>query len=364
MRTASLSALLLLVLAHSTAFAQDVNDYDFQTEEGIHQVSFLQDMEFPAPAVPEFNQSEAVCCTPEGPCFSDHMHSIFGEYILFSPGNADLPYAEPVDGANAAAVPIGPVASLRPNHSSSFRAGGAFALDKCSSIAVTFTNYENSTTDNVDLVGGNGFLRSLTTHPQTVNVAADSLSVDGSYGIDFRTIDVDYRSLLSGSCNHAINASAGIRTSSLDQTATLNYLINGLTTVQTDVGFDGTGPRFGIDGEKLVGEAGFLFYGKSAANFLIGEFKGNYRQTNVFNGVEAVSGFQDTRIVNILELETGIGWESANRRFRITSGYQVAGWFNTMTTSSFIDSTRAHNFDTSDETLLFDGLVVRAEVRF
>ncbi len=100
---------------------------------------------------------------------------------------------------------------------------------------MTFTNYENSTTNNVDLAGGNGFLRSLTTHPQTVNVAADSLSADGSYGIDFRTIDVDYRSLLSGSCNHAINASAGIRNSSLDQNATLNYLINGLTTVQTDV---------------------------------------------------------------------------------------------------------------------------------
>ncbi len=101
--------LVFIGLGTSTAFAQDVNEHDFptETEEGIQQVSFLQEMEFPAPAVPEFIQSEAVCCTPEGPCFSDHMHSIFGEYILFSPGNADLPYAEQVDGANAAACQTG-----------------------------------------------------------------------------------------------------------------------------------------------------------------------------------------------------------------------------------------------------------------
>ena len=135
-------------------------------------------------------------------------------------------------------------------------------------------------------------------------------------------------------------------------------------SLHSDVRFAGTGPSFGLDGEKLLGARGFLAYGKGAANFLVGNFDGSYRQTNVFNGVEAFSGFTDTRVVSILELESGIGWKTADRRFRLSSGYQIAGWFNTMSSSSFIDSTRNHSFNKSNETLLLDELVVRAEFRF
>ncbi|MEO1994664.1 MAG: Lpg1974 family pore-forming outer membrane protein, partial [Planctomycetaceae bacterium] len=267
------------------------------------------------------------------------------------------------DGALSSAIPIGPVATIDPDHSAGFRVGGVMAIDSCSSFAATFTNFQSHTTHHASLPGGTGFLRSLTTHPNTNNVAVDSLDVSSDYDIDFRVFDLDYRAMWCGNQNHVINYVIGFRYAHLDQDFSGDYTILGATNVSTDIDFDGLGPRVGFDAAKLLGD-GFLLYTKGSANFLVGDFNADFRQTNIFAGTQAVSGIEDDRIVSILEWELGFGWESCCGGFRATAGYYVAAWFNTLTTPEFIRGVQTSDYDDMSGALSFDGLTIRTEIRF
>ncbi len=48
----------------------------------------------------------------------------------------------------------------------------------------------------------------------------------------------------------------------------------------------------------------------------------------------------------------------------LVSEHWLSGWFNTLTTGSYIDGVRASSFTDLSETLTFDGLVTRAELRY
>jgi hypothetical protein len=73
--------------------------------------------------------------------------------------------------------------------------------------------------------------------------------------------------------------------------------------------------------------------------------------------------------MTILDMELGIGWQSPCGRVRVTSGYMISSWFNSVTTDQWIRSVSRNNFvgqrdGMSYDTLMFDGLTVRAEYRF
>ena len=69
-------------------------------------------------------------------------------------------------------------------------------------------------------------------------------------------------------------------------------------------------------------------------------------------------------MVAILDAELGLGWESTCGRVRVTGGYAVSGWFNTLTTGSYIEGVQAGSYNDLGETLTFDGLVTRLELRY
>jgi len=303
------------------------------------------------------------CCDTCCPEFWEHRDGVIAEFLLISANGVDLPYAEPVDGPSAAAIPTGSVATIDPDHSAGFRIGAMMAIDSCSSFSATFTNFQSHTTHNAQLPGGSGFLRALTTHPSTTNVFTDSLESSADYDIDFRQFDLDYRSILCGNENYVINYLLGFRYAHLDQDFSGDYIILGSTNVATDIDFDGIGPRLGFEGAKLLG-SGFLLYSKASANFLVGDFNADYRQTNIFAGTQAVSGVEDDRIVSVLEWEFGMGWESCCGGFRATAGYYVAAWFNTLTTPEFIRGVQTSDYDDMSGSLSFDGLTIRTEIRF
>ncbi len=106
MRTASLSAMFSLVLAHSTDWLRNVNEYDARLRRGFNRSLSCRKWSS-CSCSSRVHSIRAVCCTPEGPCFSDHMHSIFGEYILSPPEMLISPMPNPSMVANAAAVPLG-----------------------------------------------------------------------------------------------------------------------------------------------------------------------------------------------------------------------------------------------------------------
>jgi hypothetical protein len=105
-------------------------------------------------------------------------------------------------------------------------------------------------------------------------------------------------------------------------------------------------------------------YGKGSATFAVGHFASSYNQSNQFNGNEAVTNLRQDRIVPILDFELGLAWLSPGERIRISGGYMVAAWFNSITTTGWINSVQGGNYQPGSDTITFDGLTARGEVRF
>ena len=303
---------------------------------------------------------ETTSCCPE---FWEHRTGLFGDFLYLTLRETDFAYATHVDGLLATSVPLAPSNIVDPDYQPGFRIGGSLALDSCSSIAATYWYSRSTTTDSLTLPGGTGFIRSEVTHPNTANVAADSLAARASYDTDFQMVDLTYKSLLSGGCCHAVNYSVGIRYAHLDQQFHGEYSILGATSVDSDINFDGIGLRLGIEGERLL-QRGFFVYGQAFADLLAGEFKADYIQRNAFVGVQARTGVEDDRIVPQLELELGVGWQSCGGRFRVRGGYYLGSWFNSMTAPTWIGAVRANSLSEIEERLTIDGLTLRAEYLF
>jgi len=205
-------------------------------------------------------------------------------------------------------------------------------------------------------------------HPSVVTSGATSISASSHYDLDFQLADLDYRAMLGGNRNAIVNYVVGLRYAHLAQDFNASQQIfagAGLTTAASDIDFDGFGIRFGLDGMKRRAGTGLLLYAKGHASFVGGEFKANFTQSNQFGGAAVIRNeFEDYRLVSILDAEVGVGWESAGGRLRVTGGYMISGWFDPLTTSSYIEGVQAGSFGDLSETLTFDGLVSRVEFQF
>ena len=78
----------------------------------------------------------------------------------------------------------------------------------------------------------------------------------------------------------------------------------------------------------------------------------------------ALADWQDDRIITVLDLEGGLSWTGPCRRWRASAGYLVSYWFNTLTTSEFINTVQADSYVGADDTLKFEGLTARIERRW
>ncbi len=309
-------------------------------------------------------QSTPCCCNP----LWKHRSGVFAEGLYLRPGNVDVVYAvEQTSFDPALASPTGPIGRLNVDHGNGFRIGAGWALSDCASLVATYSWLESDTFNEINATPGN-VLSLVVGHPSVVTSGAPSLAASAQYDLDFQLVDIDYRGLLWGNCNSAINYLAGMRYAHLSQDFLASQEIfsaAGLTNVASEIDFDGFGIRLGLDGMKRHADSGVLLYAKGNANFVSGEFKANYRQQNQFGGAAVIGNdFADYRVLSILETELGMGWESAGGRVRLTGGYLVQGWFNTLTTSTYIDGVRAGNYTDLAETLTFSGLVGRVELRY
>ncbi len=310
------------------------------------------------------DEDPCACCSP----LWQHRSGVFGEFLYLRPGNVDVVYAvEQTSFDPVLASPTGPVGRVGIDGGAGFRIGAGWAMNDCASLVATYTWLESDTEDTIRATAGN-VLDLTVGHPSVFTSGATSLSAFSTYDIDFQLIDLDYRALLWGTCNSAVNYTVGLRYGHLNQAFLAQQEIfsaAGLTTVATEIDFDGAGIRFGLDGMKRHAETGVLLYAKGYANFLGGEFKANFEQTNQFGGAAVIAnGWEDYRVVTILDAELGLGWESASGRVRVTGGYAVSGWFNTLTTGSYIQGVQTRSYNDLGETLTFDGFVTRLELRY
>jgi hypothetical protein len=300
-----------------------------------------------------------------------HRTSIFGEFLFMRVRDAEVAYALPIDGPVAPVlgneVPVGAVAVVDPSYDIGFRAGGNIALSPGASIRGQYTWFRSEDTDSVT-VDAPTVLRSLVSHPLGANAATDTLDASATLDVDLDQIDLDFRSLWLGcecpSCAYALSATVGATAVRLDHDFGSAYETIGVTTVDTDVEFEGIGMRFGLEGERIFPASGVFVYGTGITSFIFGEFDASYAQVNSFNGVEAMTSWNAGRIVPALELEAGAGWLGVNRHLRLSAGYRVVTFFNMVKTDQWIRAVQNHDFTNMDGTLTFDGLVARAEWLF
>jgi len=236
-------------------------------------------------ALPPQQQQGAFCPPEVSLPWWTHCSGIYADWLFLTARQQDLDYATPVDGTTNTAVPVGQTAMLSPGYRSGYRIGGNLAIDDCSSFVFAWTSFQSNVSDGVVLPGGdplpNAFLRSEVVHPNTVNVASDSLSADGNYGIDFESVDAAYSRTLVGNCDYRLNGSAGFRYGGLNQDLTVHQQIQGAVDVTGDIDFAGYGPRFGLDFERCNCH-GLLFYNRGALSLLAGRFDSQYRQSSIF----------------------------------------------------------------------------------
>jgi hypothetical protein len=311
----------------------------------------------------------APCCPPAWA----HRCGVFGEYLLLRPRDAEVSYGVPINGPivrpPADPVQVGPVAIVDPDYSTGFRVGGSFAFDWCSSVVLTYSHFESNTEHSITTDPTEAVIRPLVMHPSMFEANTDALAAQAGLGIDFDTLDADYRSVLWLNHCSVMNWFVGARYAHLQQDfASLFTLTGENEEVITDVGFDGGGIRFGLDGERHHC-CGFLLYGRGSISVVAGEFSATYFQADNFDREIVDTAWKAGRVVPIMDLELGAGWQSPCGHFRLTAGYNVAYWFNTVTTDQWIKSVQENDFvgqpdGMSYDTITFDGLTARAEYRF
>jgi len=245
--------------------------------------------------------------------------------------------------------------------------GATQALSDCSSLQVSYTWFQDDTQSTIAATAPNVLILQPALS-NIANVGSTGIVDSATYNIRFQQVDIDYRGLLYGTCNSAVNYFGGLRYANLKQDfhAEENTGVPaGLSAVNSNITFDGFGIGFGLDGMRRSAYSGLLVYGRTSASFVSGEFKANYTETTqLVVGSVGANNLVDYRVVTILQTELGTGWRSRCGRAQVTAGYQFAGWFNTLTTGSYISGVQNRQFNNLNETITFDGFVTRFQWQF
>jgi hypothetical protein len=300
-----------------------------------------------------------------------HRSGVFGELMLLRARGVEVAYAVPINGAivppPVSPIQLGATAVADPDYSAGFRVGGAHALDDCSSVSLAWTRFQSSSTDTVT-ADAPLVLHSLVFHPGTANAGADFLDASAYSDVKFDLIDADYRAVWGAGDTWVVNYLFGARYANLKQDFTGIYSGTGTTdTLVSNMNFEGGGMRVGLDATKYAGNSGFLVYGKSSASFIAGELRGRYTQSSDVDPIIVDTTWRAGRVVSILDLELGAGWQSCDGRWRINGGYMVAGWFNALPQNQWIQAVQTNNFaGLSDTTnaITFDGFTLRLDYRW
>ena len=295
-----------------------------------------------------------------------HRSGFFGEFLYLRARDAEVAFAEEVDGPAAPPVPgiqVGRIATVDPDFEPAFRVGFSKCLDTESSIVASYMHFRSGTADAISRTGTDVIL-SLISSNDVANAAFNWLDAAATYDIDFDLVDLDYLWIYRSGDNYVVNLLLGARYGRLDQNLRTLFSGAGSRNINTDVDFDGAGFRLGANFERYAQCSGWMVYGRSAASFMAGEFRGDYFQGSGFDPVEVDTSWKAGRIVTVLDLELGFGWENQCGSLRFTAGYLISAWLNTVQTDEFIDAVKFSHLQDISSTMTFDGVTVRGEYRF
>ena len=292
----------------------------------------------------------------------------FGEFLYLNPRNAEINFASQIDGpVDPAQTPTynGNVGTVDPDYSSGARFGVGMHWDNTSTLMLTGTKYENSTSNSLLNNGVGNSLFPTTMHPTTLAANSTVLQAAAQYSVDFDLVDADFRAIWLCGKNYQVNYLIGARYTRFDEDFAAQYDINNTTNVLSKVSFDGGGIRFGLDAERFrCGTSGLSLYSKAAANFLAGQARGSFYQEDNGGTVRVTSNWEAGRVMTQLDAEVGMGWTSPCENWKLSAGYMFSGWFNTVQVADIIEANHTNQFDGIGSSLSFDGLTARAEYRY
>ena len=312
-------------------------------------------------------------CDPSGGC-CPYRWQFFGDFLYLRARSAEITYGMGTESL-VDPLPLGRLGVVDADYEPAYRFGLARALDECSSIGVSYTHFESESLDELHVTDPQRIFP-LVLAPSVL--ATDPLWRDAfaRQDIDFHLIDVDYRYTFSADARHDLALVVGARYANLKQTSSIAFYSTtgdaiGDEYLFTHVNFDGAGIRLGLEGERRAANSGLLVYGKAAASFVAGEFRADFieaRGTDVGAIPVVDTSWKAGRVVTMLDLEAGAGWTSPGGRVRVTGGYMLSGWLNTIKNADWIQAVKTNDFrsldNSTDHVLNFDGFVVRTELRF
>ncbi len=312
-------------------------------------------------------------CVPAGDCDpsgrgvrQNHRSGLIGEFLYLQARSVDIPYATPTNGLGGNAVPIGATLYADPMFQPGFRVGLTSNLTDESSLSGNYWFYQSQLHRSASLPGGTGYFDPVTMHPNTISVITDNLATSAEFDLDFDVVDAHYRSTVYDGDLYYLDLTVGARYTRIDEDFHASYSVLGTTDVDTALGFDGCGPRLGLELERPFDGRMHLFV-RSAMSLLLGHVTGEYTQTNSFGGIstpQATAEIDDSRFVPVTELEVGLGWDSPNGNWRFSGAYYVATYHNTLTTGRFIQGVQNNNLYKLNDSLTFDGLQARIEIHW
>jgi len=297
---------------------------------------------------------------------------VFGGYLFLRPGHEKVSYAVPVNGPDvplrdAVPVQVGTEAVTDVKFCSGFRAGFTRALSDCATLGATYSYFDGTAEDAIH-VAAPLVLHSQVRHQSTQAAATDNLDASASLGVLFQLADIEYRRVLVCGDLSEVSGVLGVRYGHLRQDFSSSFAsVTTIESVASDITFDGAGLRLGLEGEQHIYCSGLMVYGKTFASFLGGTEQARYVQTDNFHGTVVNTGWNEDRIVSILDLELGVGWCSPGGRLRLTAGWLVSAWLNTINSGDFIRAVQNNSSNQSKElsnAVTFDGLTSRLEFRF
>ena len=307
------------------------------------------------------------CCPP--PSCPEYCWQVFGDFLWLDPRNAEVVYAIPINGAivppdGVAPVQTGPAAIVDPSRGIGFRAGLSRSLGSGSRVGASYMHLRSGTSHAIAVTPPE-VLKALVVHPGFEAGDTNYLAANAHLDIDLDMIDLDYRGMLACDQQTTLEYLLGLRLASLRQALQANF-DNGvrIERVATEIDFEGIGVRAGVEGERRSECYGWMVYGRASAGLLCGRFDADYLPTDLFAGTVANTGWDADRLVPTLDAEFGVGWIGPRDHCRLSAGYMFAAWYNVAMNGEFIDAVRTNRFSGMRDTLIFDGLVGRAEFRF
>jgi hypothetical protein len=337
-----------------------------------------QNEESAAPAECAGACAEQPCCQEDLRCEETRCGSccggcglpkwrIYGDFLYLRPRSAEVVYAVPFNGPDTpqgdVPIQVGRIAAVDPDYEPAFRVGFDHIVSDCGSIGVEYAQLDSSTSDSLT-VDAPIVIRSTVIHPSTVDAATDWLSAEANYDIRYKLVNLDYRRVFLCGDRHHLDWLIGACYGHLEQEFRSTFSDLEIETINTDVNFDGGGIRLGLEGERQAACSGFLVYGRASASFFAGQFRARYFQGSVSDPEIVEADWAAGRIVPKLDLELGLGWASCNGCLRLTGGYMVSAWYNTVRTADYISAVQRNDFGGLNDAMTFDGLVVRGELRY